>query len=58
MNVVEIRIKRSFSGGGEGDLRIEGVGGRWGLILSMLEAKQTPDLNVFPKMNAQTTATS
>ena len=32
-------IKRSFSGGGEGDLPIEGVGGRWGPILSMLEAQ-------------------
>ena len=36
-------IKRSFSGGGEGDLPIEGVGGRWGLILSMLEVQRTPD---------------
>ena len=58
MNVVEIRIKRSFSGGGEGDLPIEGVGGRWGLILSMLEAQQTPELSVFPKIIAQATTTS
>ena len=51
-------IKRSFSGGGEGDLPIEGVGGRWGLILSMLKAQWTPELSVFPKIIAQTTATS
>ena len=57
MNVVEIQIKRSFSGGGEGDLPIEGVGGRWGLILSLLKAQRTPDLRVFPKIIAQTTTT-
>ena len=58
MNVVEIQIKTLFSGGGEGDLRIEGVGGRWGLISSVLKAQWTPDLSVFPKIIAQTTATS